>query len=299
MSQTPSPSPSERPKKPNRSYWLRQVRYLGLVLLVVYGALVLLVRSPLYEAIVLRPSPVNENYAKARQLLEFQEYFIPCPDGHQLHAWLFTPGGARTLVIVHHGNAGNITNRIYLAKACIACGSAALLYDYRGYGKSSGKPRLAGLVDDGLCAYDFARTKLGYTPEKIVNFGESIGTGVACRVSSLRPSAGLVLQSAIGSLPRVAQAGIAWLNVVPAPLFPLPHLDNVEQIKHVRVPLLMFHGTADHVVPFEHSKLILANYAGQKKLILISQAGHNDMPAEGREYRAELCQFLKSCTSDD
>ncbi len=149
MPQTPRiAQPAELREKPTGAYWLKQLRNLGLILLVVYGTLILLVHSPLYEAVVLRPSPANENYEKARQVLQFQEYFIPCHDGHQLHAWLFNPGGSRTLVIVHHGSAGKTTN-----------------------------------------------------------------------------------------------------------------------------------------------------YQGPKKLILISQAGHNDMPAGSREYRAELCQFLKNCSN--
>ncbi|GEM_PF-603179 len=298
MSQAPrSVSPTEYNETVRRSYVFKQLRALGLVLLAFYGALIIVLRSPLYEAVVLRPSPADGTYERIGQMLGIQEYLIPCRDGHQLNAWLFNPSGARTLVIVHHGNAGNITNRIYLAKAIVACGSAALLYDYRGYGKSSGEASLAGLVDDGLAAYDFARSKLGFGASRIVNFGESIGTGVACRVANMRPSAGLVLQSAIGSLPRVAQAGIAWLNVIPPPLFPSPHLDNVEEIKEVRVPILLFHGTADHLVPFQHSKLIFANCRGPKKLVLFPQAGHNDMPAETLEYRSELCRFLHNCTT--
>jgi len=290
----PAEATRQKPVIATSSYWLKQLQTLAIVLLAVYGALILLVRSPLYEAIALRPYPPDKNFEKVVRLPGVQEHFIACKDGNRLHAWLFNPTGSRTLVIVHHGNAGNVINRIYLANAIVSCGAAALLYDYRGYGQSSGQPSLPGLIDDGLSAYDFARDKLGFSADKIVNFGESIGTGVACKVASMRPSAGLILQSAIGSLPRVAQAGIAWLNIIPVPFFPAPHLDNIEQIKQVHVPVLMFHGTADRLVPFAHSKLIFANCNEPKQLILIPQAGHNDMPADSRSYRASLAQFLNS-----
>lgn len=277
-----------------RTYWLQQLRTLGIVLLAVYAVLVVAVRSPLYEAIVLRPFAPDKNYERARQLPGYREYVISGKDGASLHAWFFDPGRARTLVIVHHGNAGNVSHRLYLADAIVACGAAALVYDYRGYGKSSGTPGVPGLLDDGLAVYDFARSKLGFAGDHIVNFGESIGTGVACQVASMRPSAALVLQSPVGSLPGVAHAGIVWLNIIPDCFFPTPQFDNVQQIKQVHVPLLMFHGTSDRVVPFEHSKMIYANAHQPKNLILFKDAGHNNMPADSRQYRDALCQFLKS-----
>lgn len=276
----------------NTRYWLKQLSILTAVLIAAYISIVLLLRSPLYEAIVLRPSPPANGYDLARQLPGFSEYFIPARDGNRIHAWLFKPSESRTLVIVHHGNAGNIVNRLYLARAITACGTAAFLYDYRGYGKSGGNPSLPGLIEDGRTVYDFARDGLGYCPTSIINMGESIGTGVACSVASDRPSAGLVLQSAVGSLPRVAKAGIAWLNIIPSAFFPQPQFDNVEQIKQVHVPVLLFHGTADHIVPCQHSKLILANCNAPRQLILVQGAGHNDMPAEGQLYRGALRNFL-------
>lgn len=295
MSEPPIIAPTDKQLVvATRPYWLKQLRILAIFLLAAYGALILAVRSPLYESVALRPFPPDEYYDKARHLPGLQEYFIIGNHGSRLHAWLFNPSNAKMLVIVHHGNAGNIIHRLYLVNAVIGCGAAVLLYDYRGYGKSSGKPSLTGLSEDGLSVYEFARSKLGFAADCIVNFGESIGTGVACQVASMRPSAGLILQSAVGSLPRVAQAGITWLNIIPQPLFPAPHFDNVEQIKQVHVPVLMFHGTSDSVVPFEHSKLIFANCNKPKQLILLSQAGHNDMPSDSRQYREALCQFLNS-----
>lgn len=258
-----------------------------------YGTLILAMRTPLYDFAGLRPYPPDEGfYKQVRSIPGLKECFIPTGDGSRLHAWLFNPKGSGTLVIVHHGNAGNVLNRLYLASAILPCGSAVLLYDYRGYGKSTGQARLANLVDDGLSAYDYALAALGFTPDQIINFGESIGTGVACQVASLRPCAGLVLQSAIGSVPRVVHARLPLFRLVPAQVFPEPHLDNVEQIKYVRVPVLMFHGTSDELVPFEHSQIILSNCNAPKQLIAIPRAGHNDNPADSRIYRQALCRYL-------
>ncbi|HEY9867792.1 MAG TPA: alpha/beta hydrolase [Candidatus Obscuribacterales bacterium] len=260
-----------------------------------YLTLILAMRTPLYDAAALRPYPPDENYYKqVRGLPGLKELFIPTNDTNRLHAWLFNPRGSSTLVIVHHGNAGNVLHRLYLVSAILPCGAAVLLYDYRGYGKSTGTAKLSGLVEDGLNVYDFARTRLGFSPDHIVNFGESIGTGVACQLASMRPSAGLILQSAVGSLPRVAHARIPVLGLIPEAMFPAPHFDNVAQIKKVRVPVLMFHGTADGLVPVEHSRMIFANCSTPKQLILIPQAGHNDNPADSQDYRDALCRFLDS-----
>jgi pimeloyl-ACP methyl ester carboxylesterase len=248
--------------------------------------------SPLYTAIVLRPFGANEYYDSIRKIPACQEYFIANGHGDKLHAWFFHIPEAKKLVIVHHGNAGNMTHRMYLANAAIMCGAAVLLYDYRGYGSSTGNPSLAGLSEDGAAAYDFATGKLGFSPNQIVHFGESVGTGVACRLASTRPSAGLILQSPVASLPAVARAGVFVFRAYPDFAFPQPQFDNLSEIARVRVPVLLLHGKKDRLVPYQQSQWILARAGQPKQLVLFEDAGHNDMPAGSPRYQAVLSHFL-------
>ncbi len=101
--------------------------------------------------------------------------------GSQIQAWLFSVHGAEHLAIVHHGRGGNLYNKVFLAQQLINRGMSVLVYDYRGYGESTGVARLKNFVPDGLAVQDFATNKLGYSPAKIVIVGESIGTGAAAR----------------------------------------------------------------------------------------------------------------------
>src|SRR5262249_13468002 len=211
----------------------RQVMGLIRSLVVCYLLIGLLMWSPLYQAVVLRPFGPDEHYDAVRKIPTCKEYFIPNAHGDKLHAWFFRIPAAKKLVIVHHGNAGNIIHRLYLANAAIMCGAAVLLYDYRGYGLSTGKPSLAGLSEDGSAVYDFATGPLGFAANQIVNFGESIGTGVACRLASTKPSAGLILQSPVASLPAVARAGVFVFRAYPDIAFPQPHFDNLSEIARV------------------------------------------------------------------
>lgn len=261
-------------------------------LLLCYLLLGLLMWSPFYTAVALRPFGPNEHYDSVRRIPTCQEHFIANSHGDKLHAWLFRIPAAKKLVIVHHGNAGNITHRMYLANAAIMCGAAVLLYDYRGYGLSTGTPSLPGLHEDGAAVYDFAVSRLGYAPNQIVNLGESVGTGVACQLASEKPSAGLVLQSPVASLPAVARAGIFLFGAYPDAAFPQPHFNNVDQIRRVHVPVLLLHGKKDHLVPYGHSQQILASANAPKTLELFEAAGHNDMPAGDEQYQRALKKFL-------
>lgn len=275
-----------------KSLMAKQAAYLLRVMAPAYLLLAMLMWSPIYTAVVLRPFGPNGHYDSVRKIPTCREHFIVMPNAEKLHAWHFRIPNAKRLVIVHHGNAGNVTHRMYLANAAIMCGAAVLLYDYRGYGLSTGKPSLAGLLEDGQAAYDFAVTELGYTPDQIVNLGESVGTGVACRLASEKPSAALVLQSPVASLPAVARAGVFLFGAYPDVLFPEPHFDNVAQIKRVHVPVLLLHGKKDRLVPYSHSQQILANAHDPKHLELFEDAGHNDMPAGQPQYQRVLSGFL-------
>jgi hypothetical protein len=202
---------------------------------------------------------------------------IATPDGNKLNAWLFKVPGSDKLTIVSHGNAGNISNRLYLANALVPAGSSVLIYDYRGYGLSTGTPSVKGILQDGLTAYDYVHKQLGYPADKILLYGESIGTGVTCNLACHRSCAAVILQSGISSLPAAGRFVFPFLWLYPDFIFAEPHLENVLRVKDIHVPILLLHGKVDHIVAFQNSEQMFAAANDPKQLVFLPHCGHNDM----------------------
>jgi hypothetical protein len=259
----------------------------------------LLSSRPTMSHLILGPVP------GANQLYELdlvpgikkKSIFINAVDGSKLHAWLFKVPNAKNLAIVSHGNAGNISNRLYLAKALTQAGCSVLLYDYRGYGISSGTCSLDGILQDGAIVYDHARKNLGYAPEKILLYGESIGTGVVCNLAAKVPCAGVVLQSGFDSLPSVGRHIFFPLWLFPDFIFTEPRLNDAQRVKELHVPVLIIHGKLDTIVPYQDGEILFANANQPKSLVLLPDCGHNDMGVQnGAEFQSALKTFVKSCS---
>lgn len=230
------------------------------------------------SALVLRPQPPNKSYdAEPVKGIKKQSLSIPTTDGSIIHAWLFEVPNSRRLTIVNHGNAGNVSNRFYIADVLANAGSSSLVYDYRGYGKSTGVPTITGILEDGLTVYDYVREKMHYAADKIIVYGESIGSAVTCNIASKRLVEAVILQSGIASLPSAAKHLFVVLNLYPDFVFPEPHLDNVKLVETLKVPILILHGKKDHTVAFENADTLYARANEPKKLVFLDDCGHNDM----------------------
>jgi alpha-beta hydrolase superfamily lysophospholipase len=250
--------------------------------------------SPLYTAIVLRPDRNDSKLYAIDKILDGkrEEYYFDSR-GSKLHGWLFRKPGSTAIVVVHHGNAGNIVHRLHIAKACLTAGASVFLYDYRGYGKSGGTATISGILEDGLAAEDFILANLQFPVT--INYGESIGSAVACHVNASGKANALILQSGIASLPHVAKDGVAMLNVYPDLIWPQPQLDNCLLLSKSKVPLLLMHGERDKIVPASNSGLLFgASAAPSKTMIKLPHCGHNDVGHFDPDlYQNAISQFVK------
>ncbi len=259
------------------------------------------IMSPVYTMVVLRPD--RGDYAQLYTLPKIinsprEEYFFPAKTGEKMHGWLFRTPKSDRVVIVHHGNAGNLIHRLFIAKHLIVSGASVFIYDYRGYGKSEGSTALTNLVPDGLDAYDFVRDKLKFS--HIVNYGESIGSHIACTVSKERPCEGLILQSGICSLPAVAKDGPFFMKAFPDEIFPKPHLENTAIISDIKKPMLLVHGLKDTLVPWRHSEKLFALASEPKWFVKLPACGHNDVGDQDEVlFEKTLMEFMDSVKSGD
>jgi uncharacterized protein len=221
----------------------------------------------------------------------FEDVVFKASDGVVLNGWFFpaaTNSHRRHLVVLFcHGNGGNISHRLDTCAALLATGVNAFLLDYRGYGRSQGRPDEAGTYRDAQAAYAWLRQK-GFAGTNIIAYGESLGGGVATELALREPVGGLVLQSTFTSIPEIAGELFPWL---PVRWLGRIRYDTHRKLPHLHVPVLVMHSPSDTLVRFHHAKANFA-VANEPKLFWELQGDHNEAQAGGAHYLAGLEKFL-------
>jgi fermentation-respiration switch protein FrsA (DUF1100 family) len=243
----------------------------------------------LVERFVYYPMPYPQGDWNTQTQAGAQDVWMTARDGIRLNAWWFPKAGSRFATLFLHGNAGNVTHRIDHAHAINRAGSAVLVLDYRGYGKSNGHPTERGLCLDADAAYN-KLLQLGYAPRQIVFQGESLGSAVAVELASRRRCAGVILESPFASLGDMAAKVLPMLG----PL--VVHGFNTRTaIRRVHTPVLVIHGDADEIVPFSQGEAVFAAANSPKEFWRIPGARHNDLLyIAGDQYMARLRAFYDS-----
>ena len=200
-----------------------------------------------------------------------EERWITTADGVRLHAWYAGAPGATATLVWAHGNAGNIGVRADVLLALAEEGLNVLAFDYRGYGRSEGRPNETGVYLDAEAAYDSERAR-GVPAEQLIAFGESLGSAVAIRLAERRPCAGLGLVSPFTSIRDVARHHYGPLGVLAGNRF-----DSLTRIPGITVPVFVAHGDADEVVPFALGERLFAAVHAPKRFFRAAGAHHNDV----------------------
>jgi hypothetical protein len=227
-----------------------------------------------------------------------EDVYFHAVDGSLLHGWLFTQKNAPYVVLFNHGNTGNITGRKNTAELLLKTGASLLMFDYRGYGKSEGKPGVREICEDGVSAFDFLVRARGYKPSEIIVYGESLGTAVAAEIAAERPCAGIILQSGFTSLRRIGQEHVPLTKLYPKFMFPSPLLDAAERMAVDEKPLLIIHGSKDQVVPLAHAKDLYERAAEPKMLVELPDCAHSDIWCTAPEqFVNAVRQFLDSLSA--
>ena len=220
--------------------------------------------------------------------LRAEELAITAADGVTLHGW-WIAGPGRRVLIWYHGNAGNIGDRLHNARWFVdRLGVDVVLVDYRGYGRSGGRPDEAGVYLDGLAVYDAVAAR-PVPVEDIVLFGRSLGGAVAIETALRRPAGAVVLESVFRSVPALAREHY-WF--VPSAVI-RTRMDNESKIGRIDVPTLVLHGDRDAIVPIAHGRRLFELAARPAAFHVIEGAGHNDTwPVGGRRYAEAWSAFL-------
>ncbi|ADH86339.1 conserved hypothetical protein [Desulfurivibrio alkaliphilus AHT 2] len=203
--------------------------------------------------------------------LDWHEIEIISEDGLRLHGWhLPGPSGAPTLLFFH-GNAGNISHRLDSLLLFRQLGLEVVIFDYRGYGRSEGRAREAGLHRDARAAADWLFDSLQADPARSIFFGRSLGGSLAASAARHRPPAALILESTLLS----AQAVAADLYpLYPTRLLTRLQYDTGAYLAEVARPVLIIHSPDDELIPYRHAEE-LARIAGPRGELLTIRGGHN------------------------
>ena len=189
-----------------------------------------------------------------------------------------------------YGNGENIASLAPILRAFQPPGAALLVVDYPGYGGSGGHATEAGLYAAADAAYDALAARTDVDRGRIYVYGRSLGTAIAVHTAAHHPVAGLILESPFTSAADMTRRHYA---LVPRFIVRLS-LDNLAAIKQVRCPILLFHGTADRLVPPAMGMQVAAAAPGPVEVVLIQNAGHNDTyDAGGDQYRDKVWSFVK------
>jgi len=224
--------------------------------------------------------------------LAYEDSYFTTEDGKTLHGWFFPGEKAQPVILHFHGNAGNISHRLDLAQMFLRKGLSTFLFDYRGFGKSEGRPNEEGLYRDGMAAYEYLVQKKGIVPGNIVLHGHSIGAAVAVEVALKRSIRSMILESAFTSTKDMAKT-IALFALV-SPVLPANY-NNLEKIRRVPVPKLFVHGDRDEIVPFSMGQKLFEAAADPKFFYPVKGGGHNDVFIVGGEkYFEVFAEFARS-----
>ncbi|MBZ5608371.1 MAG: alpha/beta hydrolase [Acidobacteriia bacterium] len=248
------------------------------------GVLYFLANRALYY-----PTKFPQGWWDQQAQLGATDVWLETQDRVRLHAWWVPADGSRLVTLFLHGNAGNVTHRAGQIREIVAAGSSILMLDYRGYGKSAGRPTEKGLYADSEAAYVYL-LGLGYRGRQIILHGESLGSAVAVDLAYRRPCAGLVLEAPFTSASDVAGTVLPVLG--PA----LVHgYNSIPKIRWLLAPKLFLQGDRDEIIPLRLGQALYAAAQEPKSFWIVQGAGHNNiLEKAGPAYRERLQTFYAS-----
>lgn len=202
----------------------------------------------------------------------WSEHYVPAEDGIDLHGWLLENSDADYTVIFSHGNAGNISGRLSIAKTIYDAGASVFLYDYRGYGQSDGSPTEKSLYRDADALISYLNREADISSEQMIFYGRSLGGTVAAYMASERNGAGLVLDSSFINLKTIAKD---VMPIIPTFLIQATFPTDEFLKKSSGTPLMIMHSVEDDLIGFHHGEK-LYEIADQPKTFVELRGGHND-----------------------
>jgi hypothetical protein len=242
----------------------------------------------LLKKTLFRPVKLPENH-RFEFDAPFEELWFDTPDAQRLNA-LFFPTGApekRGVVLYFHGNKDHLQRWGAYHREFTARGYDFLIPDYRGYGKSSGAPDEQAFFDDATMVFKWLRER--YAPEQIVLYGRSLGTGMATYLAARQVARSVVLETPFNHIRGLISSHL--FEKIDITYEPVCSFRNDEHLAQTSMPVLIFHGTRDRVVPYG-SAAALKRYLKPEDVFVTIEGGSHHNLGEFPQYQDYLNRWL-------
>ena len=251
---------------------MRMLLNILITVLVAYLSIVLLVYLA-QSRLVYFPEPGREIVNTPNQIgLAYESIEIATRNNESLHAWYVPAPTAKATILFFHGNAGNISHRMDYLPMFHRLGYNTLIFDYQGYGQSSGSPSELGTYQDASAVWQYLTEVKNIAPAEIILFGESLGGAIAAWLAAKENPGLLVLASTFTSVPDMAEKIYPFL---PVRLIARFDYNTLASLQSITSPVFVAHSPQDELVPFEHGQRLFQT-AAEPKQFLTLQGGHNN-----------------------
>ncbi len=284
--------PNEPAKAPSR---LRKIAFrVGRLLALIYVTICALMFGCQSRLVYY---PTNKLESTPKDIgLAYEDVSLTTSDGVQLHGWFVPAPSPRGAVLICHGNGGNISHRLATLRVMHDMGLSSLIFDYRGYGQSKGKPAENGTYLDAEAAWQYLVSEQKFTPGQILVFGRSLGGAIAAHLAKGHKPGALVIDSAFSS---IKDLGAEMYPFLPIRLLSRFDYSTLEYVQQIDCPLLVIHSPNDELIPIKHGRRVF-KAAKEPKQFLQSTGGHNDRDFLSTiEYRQTLLKFIISNLAKD
>lgn len=265
--------------------WLVRAAAVSLIAGPLFGAYLFVFRQ---EALVYRPFP-GSGQTPADFGLDYEDVALSTGDGEVLHGWFLPVDSARGAIVYCHGNAGTISHRRKALTGLVRLGLDVLIFDYRGYGQSTGSPTEAGTYLDAMAAWRYVTETRDRPASRVVIWGRSLGGAVALGLAAQVDPGAVVLESTFTSLPELAVHLYPFLS---APLVDIQYA-SLARIRELRAPLLYAHSPQDDLIPPEHGARLFAAAGSSTKAFVRMAGTHNAGHLTLDRHTAEVDRFLR------
>jgi dipeptidyl aminopeptidase/acylaminoacyl peptidase len=271
--------------RPRWRRWLRNfiLAYLGVLIL-----LLALERTFIYHPVTAAECWVEPPDPR------IQDVFLTLPTGERIHAWWLPIPDATGAILYAHGNAGNLSQRGRgVVRWATELNSSVLIFDYPGYGRSTGRADERSCYAAAESAWDWLTHEQKIAPEQMLLLGASLGGAMAVELAQHHDCRAAVLIKAFSSIPDMAQQMFPWL---PSRYLVRHRYDNCAKLPNLRRPVFVVHGTGDRVIPFSHSERLFAAANEPKEFLRLEGDDHNASLPDG--FFERLRRFLAAHAAD-
>lgn len=244
---------------------------------------------------IYHPNKIIERNPKDVGLV-YEDVDLETEDGLQINGWFIPQNLPSATILFCHGNAGNDSDRLDTIQFFHSLNWNIFIFDYRGYGKSQGKPSEIGTYIDTIAAYQYLESRKDIDKSKIIYYGESLGGSMAIELARKIRPAGVIINSTFTSVPDMSKEFYPWL---PIQWLIKNKYDNISKIKDIHCPILIMHSQEDDIVPYTHGKRLF-DAANQSKEFLDLKGVHwESVTVNDDSLRVPLVNFIQLCTREN